>query len=216
MKSRSRFASPMLPSRSVEDAPARTRHLARTPRASARTRRVPRPADTSLRMGLRLVAGLFFITFGYMKFFDCILLGTEAVTLPRGPAGFALYLEAVGVPFPLLNAYVVCLVEMLCGTGLILSAFLPAPALLTRLCALPLAGAMAVAVLTVGVRNLLGNPVLMNGIPVTAQPWRLPLEFGLLLITLLLLWRPLPSLRAGAEGTPAWPWHPGLARRSPR
>lgn len=205
MKSRSRYASPVLPSRSLEYAPARTRPPVRTAHTPARARRLPRPADSAPRLLLRVVAGLFFITFGYMKFFDSILLGTEAVSLPAGPAGFALYLEAVGVPFPLLNAYVVCLVEMVCGAGLILSAFLPAPALLTRLSALPLSVAMAVAVLTVGVRNLVGHPVLMNGVPVTAQAWRLPLELGLLLITLLLLWRPLPSRRPGPGLWPSAP-----------
>jgi uncharacterized membrane protein YphA (DoxX/SURF4 family) len=144
-------------------------------------------------MALRLVAGFFFCWFGYMKFFDTIMLGTEAVSLPQGPVGFALYLQAVGVPFPLLNAYVVCIVEMLCGVGLVLSPFLPSPALLTRLCAVPLTVAMTIAVTTVGLRNLLGHPVLLNGIPVTDQVWRLPLEFMLLLISLMMLWRPLSS-----------------------
>jgi len=189
MKPLRREEFPVLPSRFMERSPAVT-HAAPV---LAPSLRLPRPADTSLRMALRLVAGFFFFTFGYMKFFDTIMLGTDAVSLPLGPVGFALYLEAVGVPFPLLNAYVVCLVEMLCGVGLVLSPFLPAPALLTRLCALPLTVAMAVAVITVGVRNLLGNPVLLDGVPVTAQFWRLPLEYMLLLISALMLWRPQAS-----------------------
>ncbi len=183
-------------------------------RASDRALRLPRPAETTARMALRMVAGFFFFTFGYVKFFDTIMLGTEAVSLPVGPTGFALYLEAVGVPFPLLNAYVVCWVEMLCGVGLVLSPFLPAPALLTRLFALPLAAAMTVAVLTVGLRNLVGNPVLLNGVPVTAQFWRLPLELVLLLITVLLLWRPLPSryldLRPSLAALSIWRVLPGM------
>jgi uncharacterized membrane protein YphA (DoxX/SURF4 family) len=139
------------------------------------------------------VAGGLFLVLGQMKLFATILLGTEAVSLPPGPVGFAQYLTAVGVPFPLLNAYVVCLVEMLCGLGLILSALLPRPALLTRLCALPLLVDMTVATFTVGLRNLLGQPVLLQGVAVTAQPWRLPLELGLLLAMLFFLAWPLPG-----------------------
>jgi uncharacterized membrane protein YphA (DoxX/SURF4 family) len=195
MKSQSKNEFPVLPSRFLEN-----RTAARSAPAAARALRLPRPAESSIRMALRLVAGFFFFTFGYVKFFDTIMLGTEAVSLPLGPTGFALYLEAVGVPFPLLNAYVVCWVEMLCGVGLLLSPFLPAPALLTRLCALPLAVAMTVAVLTVGLRNLVGNPVLLNGVPVTAQFWRLPLELMLLLITLLLLWKPLRQVHSPSLG----------------
>jgi len=202
MMSQSRDEFPALPSHLLKDSPA--------PGAL----RLPRPADTTTRMALRAVAGFFFFTFGYMKFFDSILLGTAAVSLPPGPAGFALYLEAVGVPFPLLNAYVVCLVEMLCGVGLVLSPFLPAPAILTRLCAFPLTVAMTVALLTVGLRNLLGNPVLLDGVPVTAQVWRFPLELLLLLIALLLVWRPLPSRSSAVHSWPlaasTWSALPGM------
>jgi hypothetical protein len=62
-----------------------------------------------------------------------------------------------------------------------------------RLCAFPLAVDMIVALSTVGVPNLLGHPVLMEGIAVTTQPWRLPLEVVQLLLTLLFLWQPLSS-----------------------
>lgn len=205
---------PALPSRFLENSPLAVRNFTHTAPALAPALRLPRPADSTTRMALRLVAGFFFFTFGYMKFFDTIMLGTEAVSLPQGPIGFALYLEAVGVPFPLLNAYVVCLVEMLCGVGLVLSPFLPAPSLLTRLCALPLTVAMAVAVITVGVRNLLGHPVLLNGVPVTAQFWRLPLEFMLLLISVLLLWRPQASRYLALQPLPiaagAWKARRGI------
>jgi putative oxidoreductase len=180
MKSQSENESPVQSSGFLEEA--------------ARALRLPRLAESPTRMALRLVAGFFFFAFGYVKFFDTIMLGTEAVSLPLGPTGFALYLEALGVPFPLLNAYMVCWLEMLCGAGLVLSPFLPAPSLLTRLCALPLMVDMVVAVITVGMPNLLGHPVLLNGIPVTAQVWRLPLELMLLFITLLLLWKPLSQV----------------------
>jgi uncharacterized membrane protein YphA (DoxX/SURF4 family) len=166
---------------------------------------LPAPSDSGIRLALRIAAGLVFITFGQMKFFDSILLGTDAVLLPPGPEGFARYLSAVGIPFPLLSAYLVCLVEMICGLGLLLIAFLPAPALFTRLAALPLAMDMTAATLTVGLRNVLGNPVRLEGISVTAQAWRLPLELALLLVTLLFLWRPLSRREAVPVNPPATP-----------
>ncbi|HYH99714.1 DoxX family protein [Hyalangium sp.] len=214
MKSLSKAEFPMLPSRFLENPLVPALSVAGSAPAEARALRLLRPADSSLRMMLRLVAGFFFFTFGYVKLFDTIALGTTAVSLPTGPTGFALYLEAVGVPFPLLNAYMVCLVEMLCGVGLVLSPFLPASALLTRLCALPLTGDMIVALVTVGVPNLMGNPVLLNGVPVTTQFWRFPLELMLLLISMLLLWRPLASRYLVAHSWPftarAWKMLPGM------
>jgi len=151
--------------------------------------------ESSERLAMRIIAGLVFITLGQMKFFDSILLGTDAVSIPTGPEGFAEYLSAVGVPFPLLNAYLVCLVEMVCGFGLMVSAFLPRghSAIVTRMMALPLMGDIFVATIAVGVRNAIGDPVRMHGIAVTAQAWRLPLEAALLLITLFFVIKPLPS-----------------------
>jgi uncharacterized membrane protein YphA (DoxX/SURF4 family) len=154
-----------------------------------------RPTDSTLRLVLRAAAMIAFVTLGQMKFFDSILLGTDAVVLPDGPEGFAQYLAAIGVPFPLLNAYMVCILEMLCGVGLLATAFLPKPAILTRLAALPLFADMVVATITVGIPNLMGNPVMMDGVAVTNQIWRLPLEFSLLAITLMLVVRPLARSR---------------------
>jgi uncharacterized membrane protein YphA (DoxX/SURF4 family) len=150
-----------------------------------------RPSDSTLRLVLRAAAMIAFVTLGQMKFFDSILLGTDAVTLPDGPEGFAQYLAAIGVPFPLLNAYMVCILEMICGVGLLVTAFLPKAAILTRLAALPLFFDMVVATITVGLRNLMGNPVILDGVAVTNQVWRLPLELSLLAITLMLLVKPL-------------------------
>jgi uncharacterized membrane protein YphA (DoxX/SURF4 family) len=150
-----------------------------------------RPSDSTLRLILRAAAMIAFVTLGQMKLFDSILLGTDAVTLPQGPEGFAQYLAAIGVPFPLLNAYMVCILEMVCGVGLLMTAFLPKPSILTRLAALPLFFDMVVATLTVGLRNLMGNPVMLGGVAVTNQVWRLPLELSLLAITLMLVVKPL-------------------------
>lgn len=192
MKFRSRYSAPPPPHPLALSEPVSPRRVHRT-RSTAPSFPFPRPADSPSRLALRVAAAIAFVTLGQMKFFASILLGTDAVSLPSGPEGFGQYLAAVGVPFPLFSAYVVCLVEMLCGVGLVLSAFLPAPAILTRLAALPLAVDMTVAFLTVGLRNAVGDPVRLEGVAVTHQVWRLPLELGLLLITLLLLWRPLPE-----------------------
>lgn len=153
--------------------------------------RLIRPSDSTLRLILRAAAMIAFVTLGQMKFFDSILLGTNAVTLPDGPEGFAQYLAAIGVPFPLLNAYMVCILEMVCGVGLLMTAFMPKASILTRLAALPLFFDMVVATITVGLRNLMGNPVMLDGVAVTNQVWRLPLELSLLAITLMLLVKPL-------------------------
>lgn len=194
MKSRLRHASSLPAPAPAHAEDRRARHTYRTHFKLPRLR-LTRPKETAVRLGLRTAAALVFFTLGYIKFFHSIHLGTDAVVLPNGPEGFAQYLAAIGVPFPLFNAYMVCWVEMICGAGLVLSAFLPAPALLTRLAALPLVGDMTVALATVGIPNLLGHPVLLQGVAVTTQPWRLPLEFAVFLIALWLLWRPLAQAR---------------------
>jgi putative oxidoreductase len=167
--------------------------------------RFPRFVESPERLALRAFASVMFIFLGQVKFFDSIHLGTDAIVLPHGPEGFAMYLTAVGVPFPLFNAYMVCLVEMICGALLMVSAFLPKPYSihLTRLAAFPLMVDMIVATFAVGMRNALGNPVRMHDIAVTAQAWRLPLEAILLAITLYLLLKPLPRIRVGLWGATA-------------
>ena len=194
MKYRTRYSTP---ASTPFPAHAEQAHALNAPRARSVSSRVrfPRPSDSTLRLVLRAAAMIAFVTLGQMKFFDSILLGTDAVVLPQGPEGFAQYLGAIGVPFPLLNAYMVCILEMICGVGLLATAFLPKPSILTRLAALPLFLDMVVATITVGVPNLMGNPVMMEGVAVTNQVWRLPLEFSLLAITLMLVVRPLARRR---------------------
>ncbi|HZI14868.1 MAG TPA: DoxX family protein [Myxococcus sp.] len=149
--------------------------------------------ESPQRFALRVIAGVVFVFLGQAKFFDSIHLGTDTV-LPRGPEGFAMYLSAIGVPFPLFNAYMVCWVEMICGLLLMVGAILPRPwsVHVTRLSACPLMADMLVAFFTVGLPTLLGHPVRVNDIAVTAQAWRLPLEVMLLLITFYLVLRPIP------------------------
>ncbi|AKI98736.1 DoxX family protein [Archangium gephyra] len=155
--------------------------------------------ETLGRRPLRDVPGVIFLSFGLMKAFAStfpFLVGAPGLAVSSGPEGFARLLTGLGVPFPLFNAWMVILVEVLCGVGLILGAWLPATALLTRLCALPLAVNMLVA-LSVGVRQVLGNPVVLDGLPVMNQSWRLPLEVGLLAAMVYLLWRPVARWRTG-------------------
>ena len=195
MKSRARYSTAVSTPSPARPEEVRTRRLPHA-RSVRSTIRALRPSDSTLGLVLRAAAMIAFVTLGQMKFFDGILLGTDAVTLPQGPEGFAPYLAAIGVPFPLLNAYMVCILEMVCGVGLLMTAFLPKASILTRLAALPLFFDMVVATLTVGLRNLMGNPVMMDGIAVTNQVWRLPLELSLLAITLILLVKPLARREA--------------------
>ncbi|QRN98047.1 DoxX family protein [Archangium violaceum] len=153
--------------------------------------RVP---ETAGRYQLRGVTGIIFMVFGLMKIFDTtlpILVGAPGLQVTTGAEGFARLIAGLGIPFPLLNAWMVIAVELLCGLGLILAAWLPATRLVTRLCALPLLGDMMVALL-VGIREVQGRPVMLDGLPVMNQFWRLPLELGLLLGMAYLLWRPVP------------------------
>jgi uncharacterized membrane protein YphA (DoxX/SURF4 family) len=149
--------------------------------------------ETPGRLQLRGVTSILFMTFGMMKAFDTtlpLLVGAPGLRVDTGAEGFAALLAGLGVPFPMLGAWTVIAVELLCGLGLILGAWLPATRLITRLSALPLLVDMGVA-LSVGIRQVRGNPVILEGLPVMNQFWRLPLEVGLLLGMAYLLWRPV-------------------------
>jgi uncharacterized membrane protein YphA (DoxX/SURF4 family) len=181
-------------SRSVVEVPPRRNRVVRAVAPLARnvlsTEYIPE--TTPGRMQLRGVTGIIFIVFGMMKAFDTtlpILVGAPGLQVNTGPEGFAMLLAGIGVPFPLLNAWMVIAVEVLCGLGLILGGWLPATKLITRLSALPLAIDMLVA-LAVGIRQVQGNPVMIEGLPIMNQFWRLPLEIGLLAGMAYLLWKP--------------------------
>ncbi len=179
----------VVPSRPSEGGAVRLRRV-RPVRSAAWAEQV---SETLGRRPLRDVPGIIFLAFGLMKAFADtfpFLVGAPELSVASGPEGFARLLTGLGVPFPLFNAWMVILMEVLCGVGLILSAWMPATALLTRVCALPLAVDMLVA-LTVGVRQVRGNPVVLDGLPVMNQAWRLPLEVGLLVAMVYLLWLPV-------------------------
>jgi putative oxidoreductase len=172
-------------------------------------------ADSPYRVCLRASAGLIFFLFGMKKLLGTIALGTGLIQLPTGPQGFAVYLAAVGVPFPMFNSYMVLAVEILCGLGLLFGICFRMSHHITRLFSLALMGDMSVATLLVGLRNLMNQPVVINGVPVTDQLWRLPLELGLLVCMLYFTVYPLArSLRRRSRALP--PAHKGgTARVSP-
>ncbi|WPB77703.1 DoxX family protein [Archangium violaceum] len=169
--------------------PRLVRTLATHPKRDYWMERVP---ETPGRYQVRGVTGVIFILFGLMKAFDFtlpILVGAPGLRVHTGVEGFAQLISGIGMPFPLFNAAMVIAMEVVLGLGLILGAWTPATRLITRLCALPLAGDMMMALL-VGIRQVTGNPVVIDGHAIMNQFWRLPLELGLLAGMMYLLWRP--------------------------
>jgi hypothetical protein len=67
--------------------------------------------------------------------------------------------------------------------------------------ALTLFGNMGVATSMVGWRNLMNDPVTINGVNVTEQFWRFPLELGLLLCMLYFIVYPLARCVRGRSRT---------------
>jgi uncharacterized membrane protein YphA (DoxX/SURF4 family) len=194
MNSHMRQTNQIAPSSSPSRAPQAwrpriVRSLAAHPRRDYWLERVP---ETPGRYQVRGVTGVIFMLFGLMKAFDFtlpVLVGAPGLQVNTGVEGFAQLIATIGMPFPLFNAAMVIAMEVVLGLGLILSAWMPATRLITRLCALPLAGNMMVALL-VGIRQVQGNPVVIDGHAIMNQFWRLPLELGLLAGMLYLLWRP--------------------------
>ncbi|HEX8825427.1 MAG TPA: DoxX family protein [Archangium sp.] len=193
MNSRMSQTNPFALPRSVEKPPRRNRF----PRAVAplnwREALLERVPETPGRFQLRGVTGVMFILFGLMKMFDTtlpILVGAPGLQVATGPEGFGALLSGLGVPFPMLNAYLVIAMETGIGLALILGPWLPGTKLITRLGALALAGDMTVALL-VGLRQVQGEPVVLQGVAVMNQFWRLPLEIGLLLGMAYLVWKPV-------------------------
>jgi putative oxidoreductase len=61
---------------------------------------------------LRLIVGYGFVAHGYAKF-------------SRGPDTFAVVLDTIGTPIPLVLAWLTTLVEMICGLAVLIGAFVP-------------------------------------------------------------------------------------------
>lgn len=186
-------AQTLNPSRPAEGHQPPRARLVRSlaPGGALRNYWLERIPETAGRYQLRGVTGVIFMLFGFMKALAMpMLVGAPGLHVTSGAEGFARLLAGLGVPFPLLNAWFVIVLEVVAGLGLILGAWTPATRLVTRLCALPLAGDMCVALL-VGIRQVTGKPVVLDGFPVMDQSWRFPLELGLLLSMAFLAWRPV-------------------------
>jgi putative oxidoreductase len=81
---------------------------------------------------LRLIVGYGFIVHGYAK-------------LARGPETFAAVLHTLGVPLPLLLAWVTTLVELIGGLAILIGAFVP-------IVSLPMAVVLLTALFTIHLR----------------------------------------------------------------
>ena len=81
---------------------------------------------------LRLIIGYGFLAHGLAK-------------LERGPEHFVAIVQAIGVPFPQLMAWLTVAVEVVCGLFMLAGAFVP-------LIAVPMLAVLAVAVVTVHIR----------------------------------------------------------------
>ena len=134
------------------------------PRACAtRDYWMERVPESQPRHQLRVLTGLIFLVFGLMKSFALPqLMGAPGLHVTLGAVGFARFIAGLGLPFPSLTAWVVVVVEPLCGLGLILSSWTPATRLFTRMSALPMVGIM-MGSLVAGVRQIEGRPVILDG-----------------------------------------------------
>jgi uncharacterized membrane protein YphA (DoxX/SURF4 family) len=136
------------------------------------------PARPLVSDTLCLGVGLLFVAAGLLKF----LLPSPGPGFPGGARTFGHMLETLGVPLPMVFGYLVPATEVLGGLGLMTRRY-------KRLWAVPLIIDMVVAIAFVGLPGALGRPVRIGSTVIGAEPWRLPLEVGLL-VALLWLCRP--------------------------
>ena len=88
--------------------------------------------DSWMQLPIRLVIGFGFMAHGWAK-------------LSRGPAGFARLLDQIGVPAPLVTAWISTFVEILGGAAIFFGA-------LVTYASVPLIAMMAVAMFTIHAR----------------------------------------------------------------
>ena len=116
---------------------------------------------------LRIVLGIIFIVHGYPKLFK----------KDFGPRGFSGFLKNIGVPSPLLFAYVVAIVEFFGGALLIIGLF-------TRLSAIAIAINMFVAIWKVKGKTGLVTKVMEGG---WAGGYELDLALMIMAIVLIIM-----------------------------
>ncbi len=126
--------------------------------------------------------GLIFLVAGVVKLFLPVIIPMIRPGLPD----FGQVLAALGMPMPVAMSYVICAVEIGGGVALLLGRCVP-------LACLVLVGDMVGALVTLSVpATFLGHPLHVGGIALGNEPWRVPLELGLLVALIVLgeLWRP--------------------------
>ena len=132
----------------------------------------------SLRF-LVIVSGVLFILAGAFKF----LAPAPGGSTLEGQRAFAQALSGLGVPIPFVMAALIPALEVVGGVGLISGKG-------RKLWALLLALDMIGAIFLVGLPGKFGRVVSVGESTIGAESWRLPLEIGLLLLMLYVLFLP--------------------------
>jgi uncharacterized membrane protein YphA (DoxX/SURF4 family) len=141
-------------------------------------------SDTLVVDTLCLGTGLLFVAAGSLKF----LLPSPGAGVDAGAHGFGQMLSMLNVPFPMVFGHLVPATEVLGGLGLMTRRS-------RRLWTVPLILDMVMAIALIGLPGALGRPVHIGSMSIGSEPWRLPLEVGLL-IALLWLWWPNLKIKA--------------------
>lgn len=124
---------------------------------------------------VRLTTGTLFVLAGAFK-----LLAPAMPGFAGGARGFGDALQSLNVPFAPFFGWTVPLLEVAGGACLLL---IPNPKARVVCCAL-LAADMIVALILVGVPGLFGRALHAGSTTIGTEPWRVPLEIGLLLSVL--------------------------------
>lgn len=133
---------------------------------------------------LVIVSGVLFVLAGVFKF----LAPAPGGSTLEGQRAFAQALSQLGVPLPFVMAALIPALEVVGGIGLISGKG-------RKLWALLLALDMIGAIFLVGLPGKSGRVVSVGATTIGTESWRLPLEIGLLLLMLYVLF--LPSTEKG-------------------
>ena len=128
---------------------------------------------------LVIVSGLLFLLAGAFKF----LTPAPGGSTLEGQRAFAQALSQLGVPIPVVMAALIPALEVVGGIGLISGKG-------RKLWALLLALDMIGAIFLVGLPGKSGRGITVGTATIGAESWRLPLEIGLLLLMLYVLFLP--------------------------
>lgn len=130
---------------------------------------------------VRFLTGLIFVFAGVGKALLPVLIPALGLDAPSFPE----VLREIGIPFPVLSAALVCALEIVGGLSLTNGKWAK---LFIPLLAMDMLG----AILSVGLPASLGTPIIVEGIAIGSESWRLPLEGGLLAALIWTWWREVP------------------------